>query len=133
MGKGGGGHGGCFGDACFTALAEPGVCPNLQVLWVDATKYDRAGGRLNHSLAEPALVRAALGPGSARAGGATTPGLQGVSPLKLCMVNPDKTAKTRYVLGGAQRTAATGLGRGKKSEDQLTGDKQPKESASFWF
>ena len=127
MGRGGGGHGGCFGDACFTALAEPGVCPNLQVLWVDATKYDEAGGRLNHSLADPDLVRAALGPGSCRAA-------RGAAPLKLCMVNRDKEAKTRYVLGGAPRTAATGLGRGKKAEDQLTGDKEPKENYySSWF
>ena len=75
------------------------------------------GGRLNRSLADPSKVRAALGANGSRAPG-------GPCPLALCVVNPDKEAKTRYVLGGAPRTAATGAGRGKQMPDQLQGDKE---------
>jgi hypothetical protein len=85
-----------FGDACWAALAD-GACPELEFLWVDSVstkRKDVEGTWLGRTLADPAAVRRALGPGSYLA-----------KSLKFCCVNPDEKQKTRYVMGGKGKQA----------------------------
>ena len=89
-----------FGTECWNCLATEGVCPNLEVLWIDSPLHtmDRTNiARGNHD-----TIRKALN------GRADT--------LKLCMINPDEKNKSRYVIGGTNK------------QDRLNGEERSEQS-----
>ena len=77
-----------FGAECWNALATEGACPNLEMLWVDASMH--TDERIDTARGDHDTIRSAL---TSRA-----------DKLKLCMINPDDKNKSRYVIGGAKRT-----------------------------
>mmetsp|Transcript_8576 Transcript_8576/g.21324 ORF Transcript_8576/g.21324 Transcript_8576/m.21324 type:complete len:107 (-) Transcript_8576:277-597(-) len=90
-----------FGTKSWVALAK---CPRLEVLWVDNAMHD-ADCR-NKAVGDIAVIRRAI---------------ILCKELKLCMVNPDQTQKSRYILGGARKT------------DRLEGDKVKKSKKRSKF
>ena len=71
-----------FGTACWTALAG-GACPSLEVLWVRATLFD--DNFFDKAVGDVSVIRSVLASRD--------------PSLKLCMVNPDKDGKSRYIAG----------------------------------
>ncbi|KAL7544518.1 hypothetical protein ACHAWF_007894 [Thalassiosira exigua] len=72
-----------FGQACWDVLATPDACPKLDVLWVDSPL--QTAERADAARGNPDSIRGAL------------EGRRGV--LKLCMINPDDSCESRYILG----------------------------------
>jgi len=77
-----------FGEECWNALAEEGGCPNLEVLWVDASTSNE--DRIDFARGDHDTIRSVL--------------YSRADKLKICMINPDDEMKSRYIIGGAENT-----------------------------
>jgi hypothetical protein len=84
-----------FGDASWKALDSTDVCPKLEVLWISS--YHKTDDCHHVTRGDHSVIRRVLS--------------NRYASLKLCMINPDERLKSRYTIGGSNKT------------DRLEGDK----------
>ena len=85
-----------FREASWKALDSTDVCSKLEVLWISS--YHKKDDRHHVTRGDHSVIRRVLS--------------NRYATLKLCMINPDEKLKSRYTIGGSNKT------------DRLEGDKK---------